>query len=102
MKKKTIILIMCVLLLLLLTSWSYGGPDPRYARLLAHPDQELLSPSHGDQFDDALLVIVIPNWNTLYLVVRTEKESSKKNPTLQSLPTQEVKPKTPCSLTRTK
>jgi hypothetical protein len=65
MKKKTIILVNCVLLLLLLTSWSYGGPDPRHARFLGHPWEELKSPPHPQDNSEIVLksrgvVVIIP------------------------------------------
>jgi hypothetical protein len=91
--KKIILLVFCVVLLLIFTSLSYGwGPNPKYDRLRGHPEQELLSPPNGDQFDDVLLVI-ITNWNNFSLVICTKIDSPKENPALQSLATQEVKSK---------
>jgi hypothetical protein len=65
MKKKTIILVICALSWLLLTSWSYGGFDPRYVRLQAHPWQELFSAPHPQDTTSIVLkkccvVIIIP------------------------------------------
>jgi hypothetical protein len=90
--KKIILSVLCVVLLLIFTSLSYAKPDPRYDRLREHPEQELLSPTHGDQFNNVLL-IVIPNWNALHLIVCIKKDSPQENPTLQNLTTQEVQSK---------
>ncbi|MGB8657084.1 MAG: hypothetical protein WCE90_04785 [Candidatus Zixiibacteriota bacterium] len=70
MKKKTIILVICVLSLLLLTSWSYGGPDPRHARFLAHPWEHLLSPKAAyNQNIDLIVLVINPHF---YLMLRSQ------------------------------
>jgi hypothetical protein len=78
-------------LFLIFTALSYAKPDPQYI-FQGHPEQEFLSPTHGDQFDNVLL-IVIPNWNALHLIVCIKKDSPQENPTLQNLTTQEVQSK---------
>jgi hypothetical protein len=92
MKGKITFVSFCLILFLILTALGYAwGPNLK-DRLRAHPEQELLSPPNGDQFDDILLVI-ITNWNGFSLVICTKIDSPKENPALQSLTTQEVKSK---------
>lgn len=93
--KKIIFVAICPVLLLIFTALSYGGFDPRYTRLLEHPEQELLSPQcppQGDYFEDALLVVV-PNWNGFFLLIGIKAVSPKENPNPQRLITQELKNK---------
>jgi len=91
--KKIICAVLCVVLLLIFTSSSYGAYDPDWYRLREHPDQELLSPPNGDQFDDVLLLIT-PNWNGFSLLIYIKNDSPKENPNSQRVTTQEVKFKT--------
>ncbi len=83
MKKKTIILVICIISLLLLTSWSYGGIDPRYMRILEHPHQEDLSPRQGGQSVD-LILLIIPHGNSFYLVTWTKDSVPKGSSTCQN------------------
>ena len=91
--KKPICVVLCVVLLLIFTSSSYGGFDPKYSRFRGHPEQELLSPPNGDQFDDILLLIT-PNWNGFSLSIYIKNDPPKENPNSQRVTTQEVKFKT--------
>ncbi|MGB2770130.1 MAG: hypothetical protein WBC88_10435, partial [Candidatus Zixiibacteriota bacterium] len=84
MKKKIICGLLCVVLLLIFTSLSYGGFDPRAFPMKEHPDQELLSPRHGDQSDVVLLLIVL-NWNGGFLVIYTEHDYPQVGPCLATL-----------------
>lgn len=93
MKKRIIFLVFCVVLLLIFTSLSYAKPDPRYERIQEHPDQELLSPPHGDQVQDVLLII-IPNWNNFSVLICTKNDAIRESPARQSLTTQESNAKT--------
>jgi hypothetical protein len=90
--KKIIFVAFCLMLFLVFTALSYGDIDPKY-KVRGHPDQELLSPPHGDRFDDVLL-LVIPNWNGLCFIVYTKNSSPKDNPTLQNSLLQEMKSET--------
>jgi hypothetical protein len=57
MKKKFIKLVVCAVLFILLTTVGYGGGNGRYI-ILAHPNQEDLSPRHKDIFENVLLIMV--------------------------------------------
>ena len=92
MKKKIILVTFCLILFLIFTATSYGDIDPKY-KLRGHPDQELLSPPNGDQFDDVLLLIT-PNWNGFSLLIYIKNGSPKESPNSQRVTTQEVKFKT--------
>ena len=92
MRKKIILITFCLILFLIFTATSYGTIDPKY-RQREHPEQELISPPNGDQFDDALLLIT-PNWNGISLLIYIKKDSRKENPNSQRVTTQEVKSKT--------
>jgi hypothetical protein len=71
MKKKILFLAIFAVLIMIFTASSYGGIDPRYVRLQAHPDQELLSPpiSHNGNNQDAFILIIIPNLNSFSLSI---------------------------------
>jgi hypothetical protein len=92
MKKKIIFVAICAVLLMIFSSISYGGGNGKYI-LLAHPEQEFLSPPRGDQFDDVLLV-ALPCLNNLCLVVCVRKDSPKENIAHQNILRQQAKSET--------
>ncbi len=90
MKKKIMFMVVCAILLLIFTEFSFAGFDPKYAQILEHPEQEYLSPPQGDHFGDAAWVVV-PNWNSFFLLIDIKVVSSKEKPNPQRLIIQELK-----------
>jgi hypothetical protein len=62
MRKKIIFLAVCAVLLLIFMSSSYGGPDPKYVRLMADPWDRMLSPKSDDNNLDVILLAFNPDY----------------------------------------